>query len=163
MTVQRTVERLLLLRSQILLRLLLVRKVLLLLQQVVCVFLVLLLLPNGLLRRVDLGADLGRLVLGYTQRMSAMRLRRFEGCRLTFPVVLKHGNDLVDDLDRGVTLALRLPDLLRVAATLLYEILNVEHVCGLLVYGTIGEKVGGSGAIGSGMFTSPGTTVLPRY
>ena len=43
--------------------------------------------------------------------------------------LLVEGDDLVDDLDRGAALALRLADLLRVAALVGAEEQNVQHGC----------------------------------
>lgn len=46
----------------------------------------------------------------------------------TLSVIFKHGDYLVHDLDRRMASALRLPDLLRVAAALGNKVLDVEHL-----------------------------------
>jgi hypothetical protein len=116
-------EKLLLLSSQGKQVFLLLLKVGFLLQEVGDILLGLLLGTDLLLDLVDLGVDLGSGVVGCVARESGDHVvRRERGgkrrLKLTFPMILPHGNDLVDNLDRGIAPALAFPDLLRVAAAL---------------------------------------------
>lgn len=59
--------------------------------------------------------------------------------RLTFSVVLKHGNHLVDYLLGGMAPTLALLDLLWVATALSDEVVDVQHCCAVCLRELLGR------------------------